>query len=525
MTPFLQFRIWLRRATAGQKASASGAAALALGLVIWAAIPTPARSAQTAVAGTPGVVGSPAGNAGAAGHSSLPPSSTPQNPTGSPGATQSATPGPGSSTAVASATTLPGIATGSGGGGNSAIGVGTPASGCKSTGILKIGVVVPVAAGGSLDAVIGNPPGSQEEADYAAVIDYVNKQGGVACNKLVGDYAQSDLTNPSGVQTACIQFQQDKVFAVLGGFEPEFSDDCLLQAHIPVFDEVDIPQTDATKYYPYYFSTYPTYERLYKNFVDAMNQMGYFGAAHHFGKIGIFYRDCTPSVNQDLLADLAAVGVSGSHVVTANLGCPSTFANPSTELQDAVTFKNDGVTTATIDNAIADIQNISNQSNTAGFHPTWILPDYGESATMQSAQFHPNAREFEGAVAITSGQYGAIASALPETPGTKLCDQIMTSHGLPTVYQSGDQFAGSPCSLVWMLTTAIAKAGVNPTGLVAGLQAAGSTQVSFPNGPNNFSTPGTSAGGEFWREIVYHGTSDGGCQCFTVVNPTWNSSF
>jgi Periplasmic binding protein len=519
MTPFLQFRIWLRRASATQKLSAFGAGAIALALVVWAAVPT-GNPGSTPIAsgiqGSSSTVGS--GPSGSTGSSSARTTMTTLAGAAAAAAASGASAAQGGS--GSSATTVPGLGSSPGSFG------GSGSAGCARMGTVKIGVVAPTAAGGSLDAVIGNPPAAQEEGDYAAVIDSVNKAGGVDCNKLVGEYAQADLTNPSGVQQACLQFQQDHVFAVLGGFEPEFSDQCLLNAHIPVIDEVPIPQGDATKYYPYYFSTYPTYERLYKNFVGAVNQMGYFGPSHHFAKLGIFYRDCTSEVNRALISYLAAVGISGSKVVTADLGCPATFASPATIEEDALTFKGDGVTTAIIDNDIPDVQNISNESDKAGFHPAWILPDYGESATMQSANFHPTpASEMEGAVAITSGQYGAIASHLPESPATVACDKIMTSHGLPTVYQSGDQFAGSTCSLVWMLVTAMKRGGVNPLALVAGLHAAGSTETSFPNGPDNFSAPGTTAGGEYWREIVYHGTSNGGCQCFTVVNPTWRPSY
>lgn len=384
-------------------------------------------------------------------------------------------------------------------------------------------MVVPEGAGGTINSVIGNPPTSQEEADYAAVIDSVNKSGGVDCYQLAGDYVTADLTNPSGAQAGCLQFAQDKVFAVLGGFLPTFSDDCLLQRHIPTFDELAVPAGEVQRYFPYYLSTYPTTERLYKNFVGATNQMGYFTAGKHFAKLGIFYRDCQPEVNQALLSYLAAVGVAGGKVDRYDLGCPSSFASPAAIQQGVLQFKTDGVTTVTVDNDLPDIQNISKISSAENFRPPggWVFPDDGVAAITASANFHPDPSEFNGAVTITSGQYGGIDSHLPETTGTQACDKIMTSHGLPTVYQSGDQFAGSTCSLVWMLVAAMQHGGVNQTALVAGLQAAKSVQMSFPNGPNDFSAPGTTTGGEFWRPITYHGS----CQCWTVINPAWSPSF
>jgi hypothetical protein len=515
MTPFLQFRIWWRRASVSQRLSSVAAGALVLALVVWTAVPSSnprpasfaigqARAGSAAAASGAGNAGtaSPGGNAPAGSATSAATSVGPLALGGSSGA---GLPAGGSEPAG----TLPGT-------------VGLPGSpGCSQKGTLKIGVVVPTAAGGTINGVIGSPPTAQEEADYAAVFDSVNKAGGVDCYNLVGDYATADLTNPGSARSGCLQFMQDKVFAVLGGFEPLFSDDCLLQAHIPTFDQLPIPAGVAKRYYPYYFSAYPTYEVLYRNFVDAVNQMGYFGPSKHFAKLGIFYEDCTPEINQALLSDLAAVGVSGSKVVTFDLGCSGAFSSPSAEEQAVLKFKSAGVTTATFDNDIADAQNITNIAASQGFKPAWILPDYGDVAVTGSANEHPNASEFDGALAITSGQYGAIDSHLPETPGTQACDKVMTSHGLPTVFQSGDQFAGSTCSQVWLLVAALQHAGVSQTALPAGLQAAKTIEVSFPNGPNDFSVAGTTTGGEFWRPDTYHAS----CQCWMVDNPVWSPSF
>ncbi|HET6964156.1 MAG TPA: hypothetical protein VFH58_05245 [Acidimicrobiales bacterium] len=527
MTPFLQFRIWLRRASAAQKVSGALSVAVLLALVVWTAVPSGHSASSVSVTGIPGSsAASGAAGTGPGGASSSAPAQA-AAATSTTLATAAAGAAPGGAgtpaTATAAGATPGAVVAGAGtaSGNGQAAGASTSATQCTRRGSLRIGVVVPDAGGGSINSVIGAPPTSQEEADYAAVFDSVNKAGGVDCYNLVGDYATADLTNPSSANAGCLQFKQDHVFAVLGGFEPLFSDDCVLQAHIPTFDELPIPQAEAKQYYPYYFTDYPSYELLYKNFVDAANRMGYFGPAHHFAKMGIFYENCTPEINQALLTDLAAVGVSGPKVDTYNLGCSSAFASPAAVEQAVLKFKSDGVTTATIDDDIADGQNISNIANQQGFKPAWILPDYGEVAVQNSSSEHPNASEFDGAMAITAGQYGAIGSNLPETAATRQCDQVMTSHGLPAVYQSPDQFAGSTCGQVWMLVAALRHSGVNPTAIPAGLQAARSVDMPFPLGPNDFSVPGTTWGGEFWRPLNYSAA----CQCWKVTNPTWSPSF
>jgi hypothetical protein len=390
-------------------------------------------------------------------------------------------------------------------------------------GVLRIGVALPEAAGGTLNEIVGAPPVAQEEADYSAVFDSVNKAGGVDCYDLTGDYFQADETNPSSVQSGCLQFVQDKDFAVLGGFEPASPDTCLLQNHLPLIEQLAIPQGDAREYYPYYLSIGPTYETLYKNFVGATNQLGYFSAAKHFAKLGIFYRDCSAEINHAMLSDLAAVGIAGSKVDRFDLGCPAQFASPASIQAGLLQFKTDGVTTITFDNDIIDLQNISNEAAAQNYYPAggWIFPDDGAIAITASANFHPNSSEFNNAVSITDFAYGAIASNLPQTPGTVACNKIMTSHGLPAVYQSPDTFAGSTCSLIWMLVAAIQHGGVNQTNLVAGLQAAKTTQVSFPDGPDDFTTPGTTTGGQFWRPATYQSS----CQCWTLLRDNFAPSF
>lgn len=527
VTPFLQFRIWLRRSSTGQKAFSLLGVGAALALVIWAAVPSP-RSIQSIATGPIGT---------AATQSTAQP--TAANRTGSSGVV-------GGSTGVGGAAGVAGAgqtgAVGASGTGNGGIGgrggptgqssaptsalpvaLGSGSSQCTKMGILKIGVALPEAAGGTLNTVIGAPPAAQEQADYAAVFDSINKAGGVDCYDLSGDYFQADETNPSSVQAGCLQFVQDKDFAVLGGFEPASPDTCLLQNHLATIEQLAVPEGDVQHNYPYYFSIGPTYETLYKNFVGAANQMGFFGPARHFKKIGIFYRDCNAEINQAMLSDLAAVGVSGTKVDRYNLGCNAQFASPSSEQAGVLQFKTDGVTTVTVDNDLIDLQQLTTIANTEDFHPAggWVIPDDGSVAVTASANFHPDGTEFNNAVAITDFAYGAIASNLPQTPGTVACNKIMTSHGLPAVYQSPDTFAGSTCSLIWMLVAAIQHGGPNPTDLAAGLYAAKSTQVSFPDGPDDFSIQGTTTGGEYWRPVTYHSN----CQCWVLLNDNYSPSF
>jgi hypothetical protein len=291
---------------------------------------------------------------------------------------------------------------------------------------------------------------------------------------------------------------------------------------LPVFEEILIPGATVKQYYPYYFSIDGELDVVLKNTAQALGHMGYFGAGKGFKKLGVFYRDCIAGEYQAWVGDVEAAGIPASAISSFDVGCPSAFAAPSAVEEAVLQFQEAGVTTVSPIGEYEDLKAFTNEANSQGFHPQYVLPDDGTVAVSGSAALEPNPSNFNGAVAITPGQYGAIGSNLPESAATKSCDQIMTSHSLPTVYNSGDQYAGSACNQIWMFQAAASRdPSLTQPGLVAGLDRAGSIATSFPDGPTNFGAPGTTTGGEFWRPVSFHSS----CGCWMVDNPTFQPSY
>jgi hypothetical protein len=505
-TPFLEFRLWWRRASPGKQATAVGAVATALALVIWLAVPLANGPSTTLGAGYNG--------ARATGAS------------GTAGSTAGAGPGGAAGTAVAAG---PGGA-GTGAGGNAANGGGAGGAGGGASGslpgcsgpaqTLNVGVVM-VDTGG-LNSVFGAPSTSQQQGMFNAMFDSINKSGGAACHRIVPDFQTDNEFDPSSAQNACLAFTQHHDFAVLFGFLPTSPDTCLLQNHIPDFEEIELSTADVQKYYPFYFSGDGAIQVVYRNWAFASRQFNMFNPANGFKKVGIFYRDCQPEVNQAMLGDLQAAGVPSSAIDRADLGCSPAFAPPSAIEQAVVKFKGDGVTTATIDNDLQDVQNITRTSQNEGFRPQWTIPDQGTMATTTNPSFAPDPNNFNNALAITPEQYGANnMPGFKESPTDVQCDQIMTSHGQPGAWQSTDQFSGAVCDLTWMFVAAVDHApSVSPDQLAAGLQRAGSVPFAVPFGPDSFS-PGTTWGGQFWRPATYHSS----CGCWQLDNPNFQPSF
>lgn len=352
-------------------------------------------------------------------------------------------------------------------------------------------------------------------------MDTINKAGGIACHPVQGDFQTYNELDSTTAQSACLTFVQNHDFAVLNGFLPQGSDVCPLQSHLPVFEEVIIPGTTVQQYYPYYFSIAGNMEVVFQNAAQALGHMGYFGPAKGFKKLGVFYRDCVAGEYQSWVADVEAAGVPASAISGFDVGCPSAIAAPSTDEQAVLQFEQAGVTTVSpIDGP--DLQEFTKEAQAQGFHPQYVLPDDGTVATSGSPTFEPDPNNFNGAIAITPSQYGAIVSNLPETAATKACDEIMTSHGLPAVYKSGDQYAGAVCNQLWAFQAAVSHApSLSQNELAAGLQRAGSVAMSFPDGPNNFSAAGTTTGGEYWRPVSFHSS----CGCWMVNSATFQPSY
>lgn len=537
MTPFFLLRMWLRRAPLSNRVMAAASVAVAVAVLIWIAVPgkspssvatSPYGAASGASSGQPGSVSNiasgPAQSGSAAGATGSGASNGAPLAVGAAGASGAAV-AKGSASASnpsgSGAATLAGGASPAGSGGGGCSKMGAP---------IKVGVVLPNVGSGStsVNGVLGVPPVSQQQADYSAVIDTINKAGGVQCHPLVGDFQPYNELNSSDSQTICLQFVQDHVYAVLGGFGPTSPDTCLLQNKIPTIEQIMISEADARKYYPYYLSANGAYELILRNFAYAAARLGYFGPAKGFKKLGVLERTCQPTEEPALTAALQANGVSSSQIDVFNFGCNSSvlFDPPNEISQAELQFWKDGVTDVTAVGASADLQAFTNDANNQQgvqhWKPMYLVPDDGAFATISAPQNVPNGSQFDGAIGITALQYGGIAAGFPEDAATKKCDAIMTSHNLPTVYQSGDNFAGSPCDLLWMLSDAMANdPGLAPAGLAAGLSKVGSVAMAYPDGPNNFSTPGVTWGGEEWREDVFTAS----CSCFKTVSSAFQPSF
>ena len=530
MTPFQVFRRWFRRAAPFQKVSSVVAVAVALSALMWSVVP--AGSAPTSglglgttiAGGSAQGAGSPTTTSTTSAGSTSGTSTSSISTTASPGANGGSNPvgTDQSQSGVTSPSTVPSSIPTSG----HCVSPPGTAPGVSTTQI-NIAVLLVNIAGAAANSTFGISPPAEQQSAFQAVINNINANGGVVCRKLVPQYFTEDPIDQTGLQQACLTVTQSNVFAVVdpGAYANYASGiDCYAQNHTPYFDGYQIDGNQVAHDYPFLFSV-GTLNNSYKDSVFALQQLGFFSTANGFKKLGLIYRNCFPDVLSDELSWLGQAGVPASAISSYDMGCPSAFANPSDIENAIIQFKSAGVTNMTEVDELGDMANFTTVAQTQGFTPKWGLADDG-LFEINSGTEAPNPSNLNGAVGIAAnrdGENNTPALSATPTAGTQKCNAILEAAGVGSVY-GAPAAIGNICDQMWMLQAALDNAPeISQEALAAGLQRAGSIDFSFPQGPNNFTTAGTTYGGQFWREDTY--TTAGGCDCWKVVNPNFSPSF
>jgi hypothetical protein len=539
MTVFQELRLWARRAPTGDRISAAIASAVVLALLMWAAIPATGRSAN-AVNVAAGTNQASIGTSNGLGGQTNPTAATASGPTATGGASST---GPGTGTGTSLGT---GVGTGTGTGAATATGTGTGApaqtGNTKTTtgrscvsppgtdqGVtptqIKIAIVLVDIAGATGNSALGIPPPAVQQNNWQWVVDSVNASGGVACRKLVPEFFSGNGADQSQLQQTCLDIAQAGVFAVLdlGAYTLYPSvQDCFPQHQLPFLLSGFASNAQLSQNYPYFFAG-ESLDTGDRNTIFALEARGFFSPANGFKKLGFVYGSCFPEMSGEILGWLHQVGLSSSQIVTYDLGCPTPFANPADEQSAILKFEEQGVTNVTIDGMAASFANFTTLAQQQGFHPKYGLTDQG-LIFLTYSNTHPDYANIANAVVITGERFGEERTpGYVPSAGTARCNAIFQAHGQPPMYRVNDDGAGgTACDGIWELAAMIDHAPVlHRNALAAGLQAAGSLDLSYPRGPNDFKGTDVTVGDEFWRPTQFF-TS---CDCWHVTDPTFHPRF
>jgi len=511
VTPFQQFRVWVRRASTADRMSATLAAVVVLGLLGWLVVPVHHHTGaddQVSV--------------GASGTGATSPTSAPMAP-GAAGTTTAAA-APASGTVAASA---PGATSGS-----PAAAAPAAASGCAAPpgadqGVtatqIKVAISLVNIVGPAGNSTFGVPSTTEQQTDFQQVIDALNASGGVACRKLVPQFFEANPVNSSDLQQKCLDIVQAKPFFVIdtGGFYGSPTTNCFPQHQLPFLGNGRLTASQRDQFYPYLFGQ-GSVETLYRNAVFALRDRGFFGAGNGFQKLGYFYRSCFPEITKGFLDSLHQAGVAAGQVVSYDLGCPDGFANPSDLQQALLKFRQSGVTHVTETSATQDFANFTKLAQQQGFKPKYGLADDGIVPTSVGS-LHPDFDNIAGAIAIDDSRFGeeTTPGAVPSA-GTARCNAIYQARGRPPVYQQSVGFGGVACGQIWMVVAAIDRApALRRSALADGLHAARAVDFPYPFGPADFNGPKVTYGGQFWRPVQFVSS----CSCWRLADAAFHPSF
>src|SRR5207302_1045278 len=157
---------------------------------------------------------------------------------------------------------------------------------------VRVAIVLTQLVAAAGNKVFDIPPPDVAKADFDAAINGINKEGGVACRKLVGHYYTADPTNESQMMQVCRDIADAGLFAVVDtgslATRPAVLA-CFGQLKIPYFGAFYITNTARQQFYPYLYSFYYK-EELYKDTVFGLRDLGFFDPAKGFKKLGLIYR-------------------------------------------------------------------------------------------------------------------------------------------------------------------------------------------------------------------------------------------
>lgn len=525
VTPFQEFRFWARRAPVGERVFAGVAAALAIALLAWLLIPgtadepdeflsagpsDAATSEQVLDDQAPDPEGQESGGSVAADGSA----GTSDPSVGGGDGPTSSTDGGGDAAAPA-----PGAAPADG----SPAGCTSPPGGARgvSDSEIKVAITLVQVAGPAANSLFGVPSVENQRANWDAIVQGTNKEGGIACRKLVPKYFVGNPADRNNLVKTCLDIAAAGVYVNLdtGAYAAFPEKNCFAQQRIPYFGGYFLRAKEASQFYPYLFNL-NMLDTLYRHTAVGLRDQGFFDPAKGFKKLGFLYQSCNPELVEKMRSYLGEVGVSGARLVGYDLGCPNPFASPSDLQQAVLKFQQNGVSHLTFINAVGDFTNFTNIAEQQRFRPKYGVPDEALISISYGNQ-RPNANNIDGAVAVTASRDGEERTpGFQPSAGTLRCDAILKAGGRPATYDQ-ETAAGNSCSQMWMFKAAIENApSMEPTALVAGLQRAKSVEFSYPQGPNDFSGDRVTTGGQFWRTAVF----SKGCACWRVPDPNFRRS-
>lgn len=362
-------------------------------------------------------------------------------------------------------------------------------------------------------ASVGNEP-----ANWRAMADEINDNGGIAGRRLSLVFHLVNLTDPPSVQgqAACERFtQDDEVAAVLSGYYYASAHTCLSQKGVPAFlgTNYGVDGQAARQSHTVVAWATPLMDRLADRLPDAFQQMGKLKAGT---KAGIFVTDA-PAFRRSAARLSAELTRRGLQVTTETVrdSDGGDYGGMTNDASAAVLrFRSEGVTEILfVTHNAAEPTFFMQAANSQNYYPTYLLSTQQYPATLVDTA--PRG-QLDGALAAGWAPAIDLSSGYDESERAQQCLRTLREHGRS--YNGGTQtLAGLlACDGVDLLK----RAAEQPGGLTTrealqyaalsgktGFVSAVTLRTSFPGGRRD--------GVDAYRPMTYAG----GCNCFTYNGP------
>jgi len=320
------------------------------------------------------------------------------------------------------------------------------------------------------------------QADARAVIDDINKKGGIAGRKVEPVFFAFDSTSTQTIDqqyaAACAHFTQDepRVFAVLGQGTASYRR-CIGRAGAVIISN-DLPTVGAAEFaaIPMLIDTgSPNLDRIATNMVDALAEQNYFQpwdvvnarpATAGTAKVGIVTHETAAfryATDHLLVPALKALGYTPQVAYVAEVETASDYSKEAAAVQNAeLSFSANRV-----DHVIMFDDNGSmslffmNQASSQHYHPRYGGHSGSAFEVLRSTRDIAEAEQFNGAMGL--GWIPGLDLPANENPDNgpyannarRQCLKVMSDHGQTFADPNAQGIAFGYCNSLWLLRAAL----------------------------------------------------------------------
>lgn len=427
----------------------------------------------------------------------------------------------------------PGQPSAGGTSGGAAGGVTSGSSGSRilSPSVVKVGLQYSSNASATLSALGSSSQGrsGDPKASYHAVINYVNKHGGVAGRRMQAVFDDVDATaSPSRMsQQSCTKWSQDERVSVAlpasAVQDNALLRTCMGKAGIPVMYGNVFSTTRANSFAssPLWLESIGTSLESYaRTYVAGLARQGFFKG----GKVGVVYYespDFKAALQSALLPALKQAGVPAPEIYAANISGASDLSNGSAQMSSAVlNFRSAGVNKVMFFEPWVGYFTFLKAAENQGYFPQYALTSQSAPEVMMSLGL-ASAASLKNAKLVSWWPLADVRDISKYLgPRQQLCQSIYRNAGV-TIPSDRTAFGGllNLCENILLVADAYrgAPAQLRALDFTLGLERLG-LKAQFATKPS-----GGFASNRHWGATTYYpGTFDSDCGCFKLLPSRYN---